>query len=159
MAKQLKSSPSLALALLLLLCGCASMRAISVGHLQSIQPALRIIALAPQGGLFADLIGIELAAQSYTIVDTGVTLALLVFNHKSQEHLLTPEVMAILQERRIDAIMVVEKIDSADGFPQTVHVRLYSTTSMIEVGGVDWKNGWFRRGVLESAQEIAAALS
>jgi hypothetical protein len=28
-----------------------------------------------------------------------------------------------------------------------------------DVGGVDWNNSWVRRGMLESAQEIAAAMS
>jgi hypothetical protein len=156
--KELKAGLCLVLPLVLLLGGCAANRAISVGDMQSIQPAHTTIALAPQGGLFADLIGIELAAQGYTIVDTGATLAILVFQHRAQENLLTPEVMATLRKQGIDALMVVEKADGADGLPQTVQVRLLSTVSMTEIGGVDWENGWFRRGVLESAQEIAAAL-
>jgi len=159
MAKKLRAGPFLALVLVLLLDGCSASRVSSVGHLQSIQPAPTTIALAPQGGIFADLIGIELAAQGYRIVDTGATLVMLVFGQMSQENLLTPEVIAMLQERGVDALLVVQKVDARDGLPQTVHVRLYSTASMTEVGGVDWKNGWFRRGVLESAQEIAAALS
>jgi hypothetical protein len=28
-----------------------------------------------------------------------------------------------------------------------------------DMGGVDWQNSWVRRGLLESAQEIAAAMS
>jgi hypothetical protein len=154
-----KAGPVLALALVLLLNGCAANRAISVGHLQSIHPVLKTIALAPNGGIFADLIGIELAAQGYTIVDTGATLALLVLRHLLEDDILDPEVMVMLKARGIDAILVVQKADGTDGLPQTVRVRLHSTTSMTEVGGVDWENGWFRRGVLESAQEIAAAMS
>jgi hypothetical protein len=127
--------------------------------LQSIHPALTTIALAPNGGIFADLIGIELAAQGYTIVDTGATLALLVLRHLPEDDILDPEVMVMLKARGIDAILVAQKADGTDGLPQTVRVRLHSTASMTEVGGVDWENGWFRRGVLESAQEIAAALS
>jgi hypothetical protein len=65
----------LALALVLLLNGCAAKRAISVEHLQSIHSALTTIALAAQGGIFADLIGIELAAQGYMTVDTGAMVA------------------------------------------------------------------------------------
>lgn len=159
MAKRLRTSPSPALVLILLLGGCTTGRVVSVEHSQSIQPTHTTIALAPQGGIFADLIGIELAAQGYRIVDTGATLAILVFEQMSPEQLFTPEVLAMLQAHGIDALLVVQKTDGADGLPQTVRVRLHSTVSMTDVGSVNWENGWFRRGVLESAQEIAAALS
>ena len=159
MPKKSRAGLSLTLVLVLLLGGCAASRVTSVGPLQSIQPALATIALAPQGGIFADLIGIELAAQGYTIVDTGATLAILVFRQMPQANLLTPEVIAMLKEHGIDALLVLQKADGADGLPQTVCVRLLSTASATEVGGVDWENGWCRRGVLESAQEIAAALT
>jgi hypothetical protein len=149
----------LTLALVWLLNGCASSRAISGGQLPSIQPALTTIALAPSGGIFADLIGIALAAKGYTIMDTGATLALLVLRHMPEADILDPAVMVMLKARGVDAILVAQKADGTDGLPQTVRVRLYSTASMTEIGGVDWENGWFRRGVLESAQEVAAALS
>jgi len=154
-----RAGPFLALALVGLLSGCAANRVISIGHLPSIRPALTTIALAPQGGTFADLIGMALATQGYTIVDTGGTLALIVLTHVPQDDPLAPEVMTMLQERGIDALLVVQKTNDADGLPRTVQVRLHSTASRIEVGGVDWENGWFRRGTLESAQEIAAAIS
>jgi hypothetical protein len=157
--KKSSAGPLLTLVLVALLSGCAANRVISIGHLPSFRPALTTIALAPQGGTFADLIGMALAAQDYTIVDTGATLALIVLTHVPQDDPLAREVMTMLQKRGIDILLVVQKADGADGLPQTVQVRLYSTASMTEVGGVDWENGWFRRGTLESAQEIAAAMS
>jgi hypothetical protein len=132
---------------------------IAVGRFQSIDPPLQTMALAPSGGIFADVIGIELAAQGYTIVDTGSTLALLVSMQKTQDDLFTPEVMAKLRERGIDAVLVAQKVDGKDGLPQTAQTRLHSTKLLADVGGIDWENRWIRRGVLESAQEIAAAMS
>jgi hypothetical protein len=123
------------------------------------EPVLTTIALTPNGGVFADFIDRALAAQRYTTINTGATLALMVLRHMPEDDILDPEVMDILKARGVDAILVAQKADGTDGLPQMVRVRLYSTASMAEVGGVDWENGWFRRGVLESAQEIAAVMS
>jgi hypothetical protein len=138
--------------------GCAAGRVIPVGHFQSMDPPLQTIALAPSGGIFADVIGIELAAQGYTIVDTGATLGFLVLMQKTQEDLFTPEVMAKLKERGIDAVLVVQKVDGKDGLPQTAQIRLQGTELLADMGGVDWENSWIRRGMLEAAQEIATAM-
>jgi hypothetical protein len=148
----------LVLSLALLLNGCATGRAIPVGRFLSIDPPLKTIALAPSGGIFADLIGLELPQQGYTVVDTGATAALLVFIQKPQDDLLSSETMAVLKERGIDAVLVVQKVEGTDGHLQTVRLRLHSTALSSDVGGVNWENGWIRRGLLESAQEIAAAM-
>jgi hypothetical protein len=159
MPEKSRAGPLLALALVLLLHGCATSRAIPVGPWPSIKPPLKTIALAPNGGIYADLIGTELAERGFTIVDTGATLALLVFMQTPQDDLLSPEIMGMFKERGIDAVLVVQRADGTDGLPQTVHMRLHNTASLADVGGVDWENSWFRQGVLESAQEIAAAMS
>jgi hypothetical protein len=145
------------LSLLWLVDGCASGRVMPVGR-TPIDPPLKTIALAPNGGIFADVIGIEFAGQGYTIFDTGATLALLVLMQKTRDDLFSPEVMARFKEHGIDAVLVVQKTDGNDGLPQTVQIRLHSTESVTDVGGIDWKNSWIRRGTLESAQEVAAAM-
>lgn len=147
------------LALMWLFNGCAAARVIPVGRFPSIDPPLKTIALAPNCGIYADVIGIELAGRGYTIVDTGATLALLVLMQKTQDDLFNPEVMARFKEHGIDAVLVVQKTDGNDGLPQTVQIRLYSTEPVTDVGGLDWTNSWIRRGLLESAQEIAEAMS
>jgi hypothetical protein len=147
------------LSLLWLVDGCAAGRVMLVGRFPSIDTPLRTIALAPNAGIFADVIGIELAGRGYTIVDTGAMLALLVLMQKSPHDLLSPEVMAELKAHGIDAVLVVQKTDGKDGLPQTARVRLYSTAAVADMGGVDWQNSWIRRGLLESAQEIAAAMT
>jgi hypothetical protein len=148
----------LVLCLVSLLSGCASGRVTPVGRFQPIAPQLTRIAFAPNGGTFADLIGMALAREGYTIVDTGSTLALLIFMQKTPDDLLSPQVMAMLKQRGIDAVLVVQKVDGQDGLPQTVHMRLHSTEPFAEVGGVDWENGWIRLGLLEAAEEIATAM-
>jgi hypothetical protein len=147
------------LSLLWLLDACAAGRVMPVGRFPSIDPPLKTIALAPNGGIFAYVIGIELAGRGYTIVDTGATLALSVWMQKSHHDLLSPEVMAELKAHGIDAVLVVQKTDGKDGLPQTAQIRLHSTAPVADIGGVDWQNSWIRRGLLESAQEIAAAMS
>jgi hypothetical protein len=142
----------------LLLNGCAASRVTSVGHFHSIDPPLTKIALAPNGGTFADLLGMELAGQGYAIVDTGSTLALLVLMRMTPDDLLSPQVMAMLKRRGIDAVLVVQKVEGKNGLLQTAHIRLYSTEHAAEIGGIDWENGWIRLGVLEAAEEIATAM-
>ena len=149
----------LALSLVSLLHGCASGRGTPVGHFPSIDLPLQTIALAPSGGIFADVIGIELAAHGYTIVDTGATLALLMLMQKTQDELFSPEVMDKLKERGIDAVLAVQKVDGMDGLPQTVQIRLHSTALLADVADVNWENKWIRRGIMETAREIAAAVS
>jgi hypothetical protein len=122
------------------------------------EPPLQTIALAPDGGIFADLIGIALSEHGYTIIDTGATAALLVLMRKNMDDLLSPQALGMLKERGIEALLIVTKIDGKDGLPQTVHVRLYSTDHTAEVGGIDWKNSWIRRGAWEAVEEIAAAM-
>jgi hypothetical protein len=78
---------------------------------------------------------------------------------KTQDDLFNPEVMAKLKERGIDAVLAVRKVDGADGLPQTVQIRLHRTESLASIGGVDWGNRWIRRGIMETAREIAAAVS
>jgi hypothetical protein len=148
------------LALLLLLqgVGCTAGRVLAVGDFQGFDPPLKTIALAPQGGVFADLIGMALSEEGYVIIDTGATAALLVLLQRSADDLLGPQSLATFKDRGVDAVLVTQKVDGKDGLPQTVHMRLYSTDRKVEVGGIDWENSWVRRGALEAAQEIAAAI-
>jgi len=148
----------LALFLLLQGSGCTAGRVLAVGNIQGFDPPLKAIALAPQGGVFADLIGMALSEEGYVIIDTGATAALLVLLQMSADDLLGPQSLATFKERGVDAVLVTQKVDGKDGLPQTVHMRLYSTDRKVEVGGIDWENSWVRRGTLEAAQEIAAAI-
>jgi hypothetical protein len=148
------------LALLLLLQGggCTAGRVLAVGNFQGFDSSLKTIALAPEGGVFADLIGMALSEEGYVIIDTGATAALLVLLQRSADDLVSPQSLATFKDRGIDAVLITQKVDGKDCLPQTVHMRLYSTDRKVEVGGIDWENSWVRRGALEAAQEIAAAI-
>ena len=146
------------LSLLWLMNGCAAGRVTPVGPFPFIDPPFKTIALAPNGGIFADVLGMALEGQGYTMIDTGATLAVLLMMQTPPESLLSPEVMASLNERGIDAVLVVRKRDGKDGLPQTAYIRLHRTEPVMDVGGIDWENSWVRRGTLEAVQEIAAAM-
>jgi hypothetical protein len=139
--------------------GCTAGRVILVGSFQSIESPPKTIALAPSGAVFADLIGMALSAQGYTIIDSGATSALLVLMQQSAADLLSPQVLGLLKERGVDAVLVVPRVTGEDGLPESIYVRLYSTDEMAEVGGIDWQNSWSRRSLWEAAQEIATAMA
>jgi hypothetical protein len=65
----------------------------------------------------------------------------------------------MLRRPTVRQLLVLSKADGKDGLPLTAQIRLNSTMLLAKVRGVDWENSWIRRGVLESAQEIAAAVS
>jgi hypothetical protein len=139
--------------------GCAAARLTPVGHLSDLDRPMTTVALAPQGGLFADLVGFELAQRGCTVIDTGGTLALLVLMHKSAAALDAPEVMPALAQRGIDAVLTIETVPGKDHAPEAVQARLRTTSPATELGGVDWRNRWGRRSPIIAAGEIAAALA
>jgi len=149
----------LTLVLAMQVTGCTAGRIVPVGTWQSAGPQLKAVALAPDGGVFADLIGMTLAEHGFIIIDTGATAALLVLTQQRAADLLQPQGFGMLRARGVDAVLVIDRVDAGDGLPQTVHVRLHSTETKGEIGGIDWKNSWIRRGVLEAAQEIAKAVA
>ena len=124
----------LTLVLVMHVSGCTAGRVVPVGALQSVDSRLKTVALAPDGGVFADLIGMTLAEHGYTIIDTGATAALLVLTQQRTADLLESQGLEMLQRRGIDAVLVVSRVNAADGLPQTVHVRLHSTATKLEVG-------------------------
>jgi len=147
------------LALAMQVSGCTAGRIVPVGTLRSVAPPLKAVALAPDGGVFADLIGMTLEEHGFIIIDTGATAALLVLTQRRATDLLQAQGFEMLRGRGVDAILVVDRVNARDGLPQTVRIRLHSTETKDEIGGVDWENSWIRRGVLEAAQEIAQAIA
>lgn len=60
----------LMLSLVSLVSGCVAGRVTPVGRFPSVDPPFKTMALAPSGGTFADVLGIALEGQGYTIIDT-----------------------------------------------------------------------------------------
>lgn len=148
----------LLLALALWLTGCLSWRVTSIPGPGTIDPSLKVIALAPGDGLLTDLIGFALAEEGYSIVDTGTTLALLVLLQERQENILTPQVTSALRRRHIDAILAVHQVENSDHLPQKVTAQLYSTGDATMLCHSEWYTGWSQRGPVDAAREIATTL-
>jgi hypothetical protein len=138
--------------------GCAAARITPVGNLGVIDQPVTTVALAPQGGLFADLVGFELAQRGCKIIDTGGTLVLLLLMHKNEAEMEEPEVMHALAQRDIHAVLTIDKVEGQDHLPDAVQARVQTTSPPAALGGFDWHNRWGRRSPVEAAHEIAAAL-
>lgn len=137
---------------------CAAARITPVGNFGDLNRPITTVALGPKGGLFADLVGFDLAQGGCTIIDTGGTLALLVLMHKSAAELEEPEVMQALAQRGIHAVLTIEMVEGKDHVPDAVQARVQTTSPAAELGGIDWRNRWGRRSAVEAAHEIAGAL-
>jgi hypothetical protein len=138
--------------------GCAAARITPVGNWGAIDQPIMTVALAPRGGLFADLVGFDLTQRGCKIIDTGGTLALLLLKHKSEADMEEPEVMLALARRGIHALLTIDKVEGQDHLPDAVQVRVRTTSPPAALGGFDWQNRWGRRSPVEAAHEIAGAL-
>jgi hypothetical protein len=143
----------------LLASACAAARITPVGNFGDLDATMTTVALAPQGGLFADLVGFDLAQRGCTIIDTGGTLALLVLMQKSAAELEAPEVMQGLAQRGIQAVLSIDKVAGEDQGPDLARAREQATSPVAELGGIDWQNRWGKRSPVEAAHEIASALA
>jgi hypothetical protein len=148
-----------ALCMAMLASACAAARHTPVGHVEPLDRPITTIALAPQGGLFGDLVGFELAQRGCTVIDTGSTLALLVLMQQSAAALEEPEVMQALARRGIHAVLTIETVEGEDHAPDAVQARVRTTSPVAALGGVDWQNRWGRRSPVMAAYEIAAGLA
>jgi hypothetical protein len=138
--------------------GCATVRITPVGDLAAIDLPISTVALAPQGGLFADLVGFDLRQGGCRIIDTGGTLTLLLMMHKSAAEIYEPEVIQALAQHGIQALLTIENVEGQDRSPDAAQARVQTTSPATMLGGLNWQNRWGRRGPVEAAHEIASAL-
>lgn len=133
------------------------------------QERIRVIALAPSGGVLADAIGLELAGRGLMVVDTNQTTNLLARLNLDEFELIKPQSLGLLKEKGIDAVMSVRTVADAAGGLRSAVVRLTSTSNGRVLAGATWDNGWggqagsimdrsMRKGVADAAGEIAAGL-
>jgi hypothetical protein len=146
------------LVLALSLTACLSWRVTLIGGPAPIDQPPTTIALAPGDGLFIDLIGFALAERGYAIVDTGMTLALLVILREHENDILAPPVLTAFRQRGIEAILTVHQAESPDHLPQRATAQLYGTHDAALMCHFEWQTGWRQRGPVEAAQEIAATV-
>jgi len=131
---------------------------------------IRTIALAPNGGLLADAVGVELANRGYTIIDAADTSSMMVRLNMNEVEVQKPENMQKFKSQGIDAFLSVRANGGYDGQPQGASARVVSTDTGKLLAGVTWQNAWggqagsiadrtMRKGLNEAATEIAIALA
>lgn len=149
--------------------GCATSRIsnskINIGKSHSV----KVIALAPDGGLMADAIGIELYNLGLRVVDSNETTEIMVQSNIASLKFLGKKNLRILKDSGIDGYLTVKSFFKADGKPSSVSARLSSTHTGELLAGISWQAGWggmqgsiahniMSQNLNEAAEEIAKAL-
>ena len=130
---------------LLFLAICVGCAPSSVSYNQvsiPVEHPIQTIALAPDGGLLADAIGVELSGRGYLVVDTASVSRELIRLDLSEIEILQPRSLDEFRERGVDVILSVRSAAGHDGLPQSASARLNSTHTGQIVAGVTWQNGW-----------------
>lgn len=150
--------------------GCASSQVSRLPVAAKPSHPVKAIALAPEGGLLAEAVGIELSNLGYTIIDSSSTSKLMVRLNIDEVEIATPQGLEKLKNKGIDAFLTVKGSGAYDGQVQNASARASSTHTGRIIAGVSWQNGWggqagsiadrtMRKGLTEAAQEIAHALA
>ena len=153
-----------------LLSGCGSSKLSTLPVMHKEQYSVQTIALAPEGGLLAEAVGIELSNRGYIIIDSTSTSKLLIRLNIGELEVANPQALQKLKEKGIDAYLTVKSAGAYDGQVQGASARATSTHSGKIIAGISWQNGWggmagspadrmMRKGLAEAAQEIGEALS
>jgi len=153
----------------ILLTGCATSKISEAPNAVGASHPVRAIAMAPEGGLLAESIAIELANQGYNVIDASQTSGLLVRMNLDEIEVATPVGLQKLSEKGIDAYLTVRSAGGYDGQLASASARASSTHTGRLIAGVSWQNGWggqhgsladrtMRKGVSEAAADIAGAL-
>lgn len=151
------------------LVGCASSRISTMPVSEKVSHPIKAIALAPDGGLLADAVGVELSNKGFTIIDSVATSKLMVRLNLNEIEIARPEGLAKLKDQGIDAFLTVRAAGGYDQQPQSASARVNSTHTGQVIAGISWQNGWggqagsiadraMRKGLAEAAADIANAL-
>jgi hypothetical protein len=126
--------------------------------------------MAPDGGLLADAVAVELSNRGYTVIDGAATSRMMVRLNLNEVEIATPVGLAKFKEQGIDAFLSVRSAGGYDEQPQSASARLNSTATGQILSGVTWQNGWggeagsmadrvMRKGLAQSAKEIVDGLA
>lgn len=157
-------------ALALAIAGCSAASKISMMPAASGAPPVNAIALAPEGGLLADAVGVELSNRGFKVIDAATTSRMMTRVNMSELATAQPESLAKLRDQGIDAVLSVQSAAGYDQLPQSASARVTSTRTGQVLAGMSWQNGWGgapgsmadrfnRKGLVEAAQEIAGAIA
>lgn len=156
--------------LALILASCASSKVSRLPTASQPTHSVKAIAMAPEGGLLAEAVGIELSNFGYTIIDSSSTSKLMVRLNIDEIEIATPQGLEKLKAKGIDAYLTVKSAGAYDYQVQSASARASSTHTGRIIAGVSWQNGWggragsivdrtMRKGLAEAAQEIASSLA
>lgn len=131
---------------------------------------VNVIAMAPDGGVMADAIGIELYNLGIRVVDSNETTEIMIRSNVASLKFLERKNLRILKDAGIDGYLTIKAVFLADGKPSSVSARLSSTHTGELLAGISWQAGWggmygsiahnvMSQNVNDAAEEIANELS
>jgi hypothetical protein len=98
----------------LIACACSQ-----VSRLSGRIPSDLTIAVAPNGGVLAEAIGIELFNRGYAIVDSSQMLNLMIRLNIEEFEISKPKNLEKLQSQEIDAVLIAKSVAGCDRKPQS----------------------------------------
>ncbi len=152
------------------LASCATSKVSQLPVASKATHEIRAIAMAPEGGLLAEAVGIELSNLGYIVIDSSATSRLMIRLNIDEIEIATPQGLGKLKTKGIDAYLTVKGAGAYDNQIQSASARASSTHTGRIIAGVTWQNGWggqagsmadrtMRKGLAEAAQEITESLA
>mgnify|MGYP000031128157 CR=1 FL=1 len=153
----------------LFLMGCAASKVSSMPVSGVPTHPINAIAIAPDSGILAEAVAVDLSNRGYTVIDSSTTSKMMVRLNLSEIEVSKPVGLTKLKDQGIDALLYVKAVGANDGRPISASARVISTYSGKVISGVTWQNGWggkagsiadrsMRKGLSEAAAEITDAL-
>ena len=160
----------LAIVSTLILAACASSKISTMPVVGGLTHSVKSIAMAPDGGLLADAVAVDLSNRGFNIIDSATTSRMMVRLNLNEIEITRPEGLAKLRDQGIDAFLIVRAAAGYDQQPTSASARINSTHTGRVLAGITWQNGWggqagsiadrqHRKGLAEAASEIADALA
>ena len=133
----------------LAIAGCAGSSSVESRDPGFVEHSIRTIAIEPPDDLFDDgrlaqSIGVQLAKRGYSVNDAPQTRALLEKANVKALDILAPDGLAALRKNGVDGVLSINAAPASMGGPpmRYVKVRIISTSTGKEIGGLDWQNSW-----------------
>lgn len=152
------------------LCACVSSKVSVIQNPVNPGHKVETIALAPNGGVLADAVGVELSNRGFTIIDSAQISSLMIRNNINEIEVMMPSGLRTMYTNGIDAVISVKAIGTNDNQLQGASARINSTSNGKIITGITWENGHggqegsaadrqMKKGLSGAATEIAEAIS
>ena len=120
---------------ILSLAACASSKVSTIPVTHRPHQTVKSIAMAPDGGLLADAVSIELSNRGFTVIDSATTSKMMMRLNLNEIEITQPQGLAKLREQGIDAILFVRSAGGYDQQPGSASARLNSTETGQVIAG------------------------